>query len=111
MNTMDIIDSKINPWEVLGVPEDADDTMIREAWKVKSGGSGNRDKVHQAYRMVCGERERAMYRLLSPGVPENLKDIKDEMPLRSRYSGPGVWFSTLKREIEKSLIDRNSRAD
>ncbi len=111
MNTMDIIDSRIDPWEILGVSGDAGDREIEEAWRKRSAGGGNRDKIHQAYKMICGERERAMYRLLSPGTPENLKDIKDGMPLRSRYSGPGVWYSALKREVERTLTDRDGNPE
>lgn len=100
MNTMDIIDSNIDPWDVLGIQKDSDDTVIEQAWRAKISARKNLDKVHLAYKMIANAEDRARYALLLPGIPESLEGIQDQMPVRSRFSGPGVWYKSLKTIIE-----------
>ncbi|MBF9014756.1 MULTISPECIES: hypothetical protein [unclassified Oceanispirochaeta] len=100
MNAMDIIDSKIDPWAVLEISREAEDREIENAWRDKSSTGRNRDKVHLAYKMIASAEDRARLMLLSPGIPESLDEIQDQMPLRSRYSGPGIWYSSLKKVLE-----------
>ncbi len=103
MNTFDIMDSTIDPWQILGIGEDADDAQIEAAWKEHSSRGRNREKVHQAYRMIAHEEDRARLRLLSPGIPASLEAIKDDMPLRTRYTGPSAWYGNLKEVLRKEL--------
>lgn len=101
MNTMDIIDSNIDPWTVLEIERDSDDNAIEAAWREKISSPKNRDRVHLAYKMIARAEDRAKYMLLSPGIPEKLDGIQEEMPLRSRYSGPGIWYQCLKDILEE----------
>lgn len=101
MNTMDIIDSKIDPWDVLDISREADDREIENAWREMSSKGRNRDRVHLAYKLIASAEDRARFMLLSPGTPESLDGIQDQMPLRSRYSGPGIWYSSLKNALEE----------
>lgn len=105
MNTMDIIDSKIDPWAVLDVSREADDRDIENAWKEMSSKGRNRDRVQLAYTLIASAEDRARFMLLSPGIPESLDCILDQMPLRSRYSGPGIWYSSLKKKLEEQNIE------
>lgn len=96
MNTMDIIDSKIDPWSVLDISVNAGDNEIEQAWRDKLSTGKNRDRVHLAYKMIACAEDRIRLQLLSPSSPHNLEEIQNEMPLRSRYSGPGVWYNSLR---------------
>ncbi|MDC7231739.1 MAG: hypothetical protein PQJ58_00785 [Spirochaetales bacterium] len=100
MNIMDIIDSRIDPWEVLDIPRDAEDHEIKEAWKARTVSGRKRDRLHLAYKMIATAEDRELYRLLSPGTPETLEGFEQQLPLRSRYSGPGIWYNSLKKILE-----------
>jgi hypothetical protein len=105
MNTMDIIDSRIDPWAVLDISREAGDRDIENAWREMSSTGGNRDRVHLAYKLIASAEDRARFMLLSPGAPESLDGIQEQMPLRSRYSGPGIWYSSLKKVLEEQIIE------
>jgi len=100
MNTMDILNSSMDPWKVLGVPRDADNAAIEEAWKKLSRQRRMDDMITTAYRMIATEAGRAQWSLLSPGRQDSLDSIMDEIPLRPRYSGPGIWYRTLNEILE-----------
>jgi len=103
MNTMDILNCSFDPWKTLGVPRDADNATIKEAWKSLSQRRID-DKITLAYKMIATEVCRAQWELLSPGRQESLDSILEEIPLRPKYSGPGIWYRSLIEYIKKKDI-------
>lgn len=104
MNTMDILNCSIDPWEILGVNRDADDASIEKAWKSLSSGRRNDERLRQAYQFIATEESRIQWELLSPGRQDNLDSIIEDLPYRPKYSGPGIWYRT----IEEQLIDEEA---
>jgi DnaJ-class molecular chaperone len=104
MNTFDYLNSTMDPWKVLGLSRDADNTEIEKAWKQLSGSRHKEDKINQAYRMIASEEARAQWKLLYPGRQETLEGILENMPLRPQYTGPGLWYQSLKDVIEKEEV-------
>jgi len=107
MNTLDILNSNFDPWEVLGVTRDADNLTIEEAWKKLSNQRRVDDRVTQAYKMIATELYRAQWNLLSPGRQESLDTIFRELPLRPRYSGPGIWYRSLHEHMLRQETKTN----
>ena len=101
MNTMDYLNSSMDPWKVLGISPDADDGMIEKAWKELSGSRHKDDRINQAYKMIASQESRAQWALLTPGRQETLKGILDELPLKPQYSGPGLWYASLKDALKQ----------
>jgi hypothetical protein len=99
VNTMDYFNSTLDPWKVLGVNRDADDEEIEKAWKKISGSRHKGDKIGLAYKMIATEESRAQWFLLSPGRQESLEGILEDLPLRPKYSGPGIWYKTLENVL------------
>lgn len=101
MNIIEIIDSNIDPWNVLDISREADDQEIENAWREMTSTGKNRDRVDLAYKLIASAEDRARFILLSPGIPETLDGFQNKMPLRTRYSGPGIWYSSLKKILEE----------
>ena len=107
MNTLDIINLTINPWELLGIAEDADDTEIEAAWKNLSNGHRKNDTIRQAYQLIARSEDRALYKILSPHRVDNPEEILSSLPPQPKFTGPGIWNKSLgnhmKEEHRKQL--------
>ncbi len=101
MNTLDIINLTINPWDLLGVSIDADDREIETAWKNLSRGHRKNDTIRQAYQLIAKSEDRALYKLLSPHCVDNPGEILNSLPPSPKYSGPGIWNKTLGNHLKE----------
>ena len=101
MNTLDIINLRINPWKLLNIAETADDREIEQAWENLSNANRKNDTIRQAYHLIASEEDRAQFRLLSPHSVEDPDDILNNLPPRPVYSGPGIWYKSLSAKLKK----------
>ncbi len=100
MNTLDMINLTINPWQLLGVSPEADDREIEEAWENLSNGHRKNDMIRQAYQLIATEQSRAQFRLLSPHQAGDPEEMMEDIPPRPVYSGPGIWYKTLSNKLK-----------
>ena len=100
MNTFDMINLTINPWQLLGISPDANDREIEDAWENLSNAHRKNDTIRQAYQLIATEQSRAHFRLLSPHQADDPLEMVEKVPPKPVYSGPGIWYKTLSNQLK-----------
>jgi hypothetical protein len=99
MHTFDIINLTTNPWELLGISQDADDSEIEAAWENLSNANRKNDRLRQAYQLIANRGDRAKFKLLSPHEIEDPLEILQDLPPGPKYAGPGIWYKSLSAQL------------
>ena len=92
----------MNPFDVLGIDETADDDAVRAAYLAAVRRSPpDRDpegfrRVRDAYEAVRDEERRLSLRLFGPAPLDRLEALLDEMPDERRHVGPEPWLDVLR---------------
>ena len=100
INTIEILESDIDPFKLLGLPFAAENREIETAWHSLPEEKKGSDDYINAYRMIGTPESRELYLLLSPSSPEDLDALALEIPRKPRYSGPEIWYRTLAQWLE-----------
>ncbi|MEX2261607.1 MAG: J domain-containing protein [Bryobacteraceae bacterium] len=91
----------MNPWEALGIPEDASEEQIRAAYlgKVKEfppeRAPEEFEKVRDAYDSLRDPRRRGRLVLLGPDPTTPLVSLLDGLPGERKFVGPKPWLKVL----------------
>ena len=98
------LDPRENPFDVLGLPEDATDADIRSAYlsKVKEHppdrAPAEFERIRDAYEILRDPRSRAHLMLLSVDPEAPLSALLDGQEAVRRFVGPGPWIEVLKEQ-------------
>jgi len=90
-----------DPWQVLGVPADADERRIRQAYleKVRQHPPDRADeqfqRVRDAYEELRDPRRRGRRMILSADPRANLVSLLEEDLQSRRFVGPALWLAAL----------------
>lgn len=91
-----------DPWAILGVPLDADDVQIRQAYlrRVKEHppdrAPAQFERVRDAYEELRDPRRRAERMILSIDPAADLVSLLDDDAGRRQFVGPEPWLAALK---------------
>jgi hypothetical protein len=92
----------MNPYEILGVPANASEQEIRNAYlsKVKEFPPDQSpqkfEAVRDAYEALRDPRKRAKAMLLSTAFTAPLVSLIDSRPVTRVFAGPQLWREVLK---------------
>jgi len=93
-----------DPWAILGVPVDADQRRIRDAYlrKVKEHppdrAAEEFERIRDAYEELRDPRRRSQRMILSANPTAELVSLLDEGAPARRFVGPGPWLAALKEQ-------------
>ncbi len=110
MNTIDILESDMDPFKTLGLPFAASLSEIRQSWERLPDEKRQNEEYIRAYKMIGSPEGREIYLLLSPSSPGDLETLSRDIPRKPRYSGPGIWYRTLEGWLENEDNERESPA-
>jgi curved DNA-binding protein CbpA len=94
----------MNPFEVLGVAEDADDDAVRAAYlSALRRSPPDRDpdgfrRIRAAYEAVQDAERRLALRLFGPAPLASLESLRDAFPDERHHVGPEPWLRILRDE-------------
>ncbi len=94
--------TQTDPYQVLGIADDAGDEQIRAAYlsKVKEFPPDRAprefEKVRDAYEMLRDPRRRARHRMLSADPSAPIATLLEGRPEERRFVGPGPWLDVLE---------------
>jgi curved DNA-binding protein CbpA len=92
-----------DPWQVLGVQDDATDEQIRAAYieKVKlhppDRDQRQFERIRDAYEVLRDPRRRAERMVFSADPNQPLPALLEGLPPRRRHLGPQPWLAALKQ--------------
>jgi curved DNA-binding protein CbpA len=95
--------SPLNPWEVLGVPQDSDEQTVRAAYLAQVRANPPErspdkfEQIRDAYEVLRDPRQR-MRQLLDADPTEGLDGLLEHHPPERRFVGPEPWLAVLKRK-------------
>ena len=91
----------MDPFEVLGVPEDADDAAVQAAWlEAVRRSPPDRDpagfqEARQAWELIRDEASRRRLRLFGLPLPDHFVDLAPKQTARVPILGLEVWRALL----------------
>lgn len=121
MNNFTIIDEitiDFDPYEILGIDKSITDTkkldrLIDAAYRDKIKGFKNqfdyseKEKIETAYELIKNNKRRLRYKLLSPKKIHDLKELKNNLPSKPKYVGPGKWINVITEHYANKLYREN----
>ena len=93
-----------DPREILGVPPDAGDERIREAYlqKVKENPPDGEpvafERIRDAYEILRDPRRRALYMFLSADPHAPLLSLLPASSQERKFTGPDAWLAVLREK-------------
>ena len=93
-----------DPREILGVPPDAGDERIREAYlqKVKENPPDGEpvafERIRDAYEILRDPRRRALYMFLSADPHAPLLSLLPASSQERKFIGPDPWLAVLREK-------------
>jgi len=93
-----------DPREILGVPPDAGDERIREAYlqKVKENPPDGEpvafERIRDAYEILRDPRRRALYMFLSADPHAPLLSLLPASSQERKFTGPDPWLAVLREK-------------
>ena len=93
-----------DPREILGVPPDAGDERIREAYlqKVKENPPDGEpvafERIRDAYEILRDPRRRALYMFLSADPHAPLVSLLPASSQERKFTGPDAWLAVLREK-------------
>ena len=93
-----------DPREILGVPPDADDERIREAYlqKVKEHPPDHApaafERIRDAYEVLRDPRRRALHMFLSADPHAPLVSLLPASRPERKFTGPDPWLAVLREK-------------
>lgn len=90
-----------DPFAVLGLPVDADDRAVRDAYVAgvrahpPDADPAAFQRVREAYEALRDKRARARWRLFGPPPAARMEDIVGDREACKRFVGPDAWLAVL----------------
>lgn len=99
-----------DPYEVLGLPKEAGDSDVREAYerlteRYRDDGKSAK-RVEEAYRCLRDAKSRSLFKYLSPTPIESLDEVRDLFRPGLKYLGPGIWMRAVRESAEEGKKEK-----
>jgi len=99
-----------NPFEILGLPREAGDVEVMEAYErlaERYRDDGKSAKlVEEAYRCLRDAKSRSLFKFLSPSSIESLDEVQGLFGPRLKYLGPGIWLRAIRESSEEGKKEK-----
>ncbi len=83
----------LDPYAILGIPHNANEEMIRNAFHQQVKQHPNNQEIHQAYEMIRSEKKRFLYRWTT------LTSYLNPPPLKTNSNSVQLPIEALAKEL------------